>query len=217
MKPPPPEGAFAIAPLEDPQREAAILVLARAFRDNPLNRAVIESGDSGRRLRCNLHGMRTSLASAVGFGEAFVAIVDGAVAGALLAVPPGAYPLPTPSWSRQFRCFVGQGRRVATRWGAVFDLLHGHHPVEPYAYLGTLGVDPVLHGRGVGTALLRHWLARTDRDGSPAYLETDSESNLGFYSRAGFEIAGEILVFGTPVWRMHRPPADPISDGASPQ
>ena len=189
------------------RREPAARVLARAFRDNPLNVAVIGSADPARRLRCNLHGMRASLASAGRHGEALVASHGGRVAGGLLAVPPGAYPLPAPGLLVQARCLLGQGWRVATRWGEVFDALRPHHPAAPHWYLGTLGVDPALQRRGIGAALLRAWIERVDLSRAAAYLETDRESNLPFYAHVGFEPAGRIEVLGVPVWRMQRPAA----------
>jgi len=195
----------AIADVADERCEHAARVLARAFCDNPLNVAVIDSSDRARRLRCNLHGMRASLTSARRGGLAKVAIVAGRVAGAFLAVPPGAYPLPTPGWGRQALCLLGQGWGVATRWGEVFDALQAHHPREPHWYLGTLGVDPAQQRRGIGAALLRAWLERVDESHAPAYLETDREPNLQFYARAGFAIVDRSEVLGTPIWHMQRP------------
>jgi len=179
-------------------------VLARAFRDNPLNVAVIGSASSARRLRCNLHGMRASLAAAIRHGAALTASLDGRVAGGLIAVPPGAYPLPAPGPLRQLRCLLGQGFRVAMRWGEVFEMLEAHHPTAPHWYLGTLGVDPPLQRRGVGAALLQAWIERVDGSRMPAYLETDRASNLPFYTSVGFEPVGRIEVLGVPIWRMQR-------------
>jgi ribosomal protein S18 acetylase RimI-like enzyme len=159
--------------------------------------------------------MRASLASTERGGEASVAILGGRVCGALLAVPPGAYPLVAPGWRRQALCVLGQGWRVATRWGEVFDALHAHHPIEPHWYLGTLGVDPALQRRGIGAALLRAWLERVDRSRAMAYLETDREPNLPFYAGAGFETVDRSEVLGVPIWHMQRRAFDggTISDG----
>ena len=54
-------------------------MLARAFRDNPLNRAVIRSGDPSTRLRSNLHGMRSLLPAAAANGQILVARDSGRV------------------------------------------------------------------------------------------------------------------------------------------
>jgi ribosomal protein S18 acetylase RimI-like enzyme len=208
----------SIAALCDADRQQAIDVLARAFCDNPLNVAVIGGGDAGRRLRSNLYGMRSLLPVAADCGDVLAASVAGRVAGVLISALPGAYPLPPPPAIQRLRCLLGQGWRVAARWGRVYDALRAHHPLEPSWYLGTLGVDPAFHGQGVGSALLERWLERVDREGSAAYLETDVFANVGFYARAGFELEGEVEVLGTPIWRMWRPaPAAEISTRSRPE
>jgi ribosomal protein S18 acetylase RimI-like enzyme len=204
--------------VDDADREEAIDVLARAFCDNPLNRAVIGGGDARRRLRSNLHGMRSLLPVAVDHGDVLAARVAGRVAGVLISAPPGSYPLPPPPVIQRLRCLLGQGWPVAARWGRVFDALRAHHPLEPSWYLGTLGVEPALQRRGVGSALLGRWLERVDREGSAAYLEADVHANIGFYARAGFALEGEVEVLGTPIWRMWRPPiAGDISTESRPE
>jgi GNAT superfamily N-acetyltransferase len=193
-------------------------MLARAFRDNPLNRAAIRSNDPRRRLHSNRHGMRSLLPAATARGQLLVARCSERVVGALIAAPPGAYPLPPPPPLQRIRCLLGQGFRVAARWGQAFAELDAQHPLEPSWYLGTLGVEPASQGRGVGTELLETWILQVDRDRSPAYLETDLQANVGFYARFGFALAGEIEVLGTPIWRMWREPAGPrISTSARPQ
>jgi ribosomal protein S18 acetylase RimI-like enzyme len=179
-------------------------LLARAFRDNPLNRAVIGSS-ARRRLRANLHGMRAHLPQAERYGLLLSARVEARLAGVLSSTPPGAYPLPAPSTAVRLRCLLGQGPRVAHRWAKVYELLRDHHPAETHWYLGTLGVEPELWGRGVGTDLLSAWLRMVDADAEPAYLETDAAGNIRFYRRAGFEVVEEIRVHGVTIWTMRRP------------
>ncbi len=198
--------AEGIGPLQNGERSQAVSLLARAFRDNPLNVAVIGESDPARRLRANHHGMRALLPVAQAHGRALVLRRGGRPVGALVAAAPGAPRLPPPPLWAQLRCLAGQGLQVARRWSLVFDAVSALHPPEPHAYLGALGVDPVLQGRGIGSALLAHWLADADREGLPSYLETDAPANLGFYARAGFAVAGEVSVLGVRVWRMRRPP-----------
>jgi ribosomal protein S18 acetylase RimI-like enzyme len=197
--------ADGIGPLLDAERSAAVSLLARAFRDNPLNVAVIGGTDARRRLRANRHGMQALLPVAQTHGRALVLRRGGHPAGALVAAAPGLPRLPPPPLWARLRCLAGQGLRVARRWSEVFDAVSALHPPEPHAYLGPLGVDPACQGRGVGSALLEHWLADVDRQGLPAYLETDSAGNLGFYARAGFRVAGEVSILGVRVWCMRRP------------
>ena len=62
------------------------------------------------------------------------------------------------------------------------------HPGTPHYYLSQLAVHPGVQSRGLGTALLRPVLAVCDREGIPAYLETQSEKNVGFYQKSGFAV-----------------------------
>ena len=181
----------SIAALDPADRHGAAVVLARAFRDNPLNMAVIGAADAGRRLRSNLHGMRSLVPAAADHGEVLVARSAGRLAGVLIAVPPGAYPLPPPPLARRIRCLLGQGWRVATRWGRVFDALHAHHPDTPSWYLGTLGVDPAFQGRGVGKTLLvkalRQAAELSDKIGIAAVeVHALDEEARSFYLKYGF-------------------------------
>ena len=66
------------------------------------------------------------------------------------------------------------------------------HPKEPHWYLAMLGVDPRHQGKGVGSSLLGHRLAKVDDEGLPAFLETTSPANLRLYERFGFEVIADI-------------------------
>jgi len=200
--------AASIAPLTDSQLQTTADVLARAFSNNPLNRAVIRSTDPNRRFRSNRDSMRALLPIAHQRGRVLVATLDEEVAGGLVASPPGRFPLPPPPWRVRLRLLMRQGWSVARRWERVFEALDALHPPEPHWYLAILGVDRSAQRRGVGAALLSRWLNDVDRDLIPAYLETDSEANVRFYERAGFAPVGETSVLGVRAWLMKRPPAE---------
>jgi ribosomal protein S18 acetylase RimI-like enzyme len=197
-------GELEIRRLRGDELGAAAELLALAFRDNPLNCAVIRSANPARRLRSNRCGMRALLP--IAFRHAAVWVASGAsrIHGALVSAPPLAYPLPSPSLWIRFACAARQGFGVAKRWARVFEQLHERHPEAPHGYLGALGVHPDRQRRGIGAALLAAWLADPDAAGEFQYLETDREENLGLYARAGFEIAGEMELMGIRVWRMQR-------------
>ena len=80
----------------------------------------------------------------------------------------------------------------------VFEQMGQFHPHEPHWYLPLIGVDPACQGQGLGAALMRHALERSDRDGVPAYLESSNPRNISLYLRHGFEIMGEIQVGASP-------------------
>jgi ribosomal protein S18 acetylase RimI-like enzyme len=67
-----------------------------------------------------------------------------------------------------------------------------YHPQGPHWYLPLLGVDPARQGQGLGSALLKHALARCDAERLPAYLESSNIKNVPLYERHGFEVLGVI-------------------------
>ena len=188
--------------------------LAEAFRDNPLNCAVLGRDPPGR-LRANRVGMELTLLSAAHRATVWVAtsVSDSQrVAGGLIALPPGGWPLPPPSVMHQFLGLVRQGIRATHRWGRVYSELADLHPTEPHWYLSTLGIRPAQQRQGLASALLDGWLEQVDRAREAAYLETDHSESLAFYLKRGFHVIEERVLFEVPIWRMWRPAKDPRSD-----
>lgn len=81
---------------------------------------------------------------------------------------------------------------------AVLKQMGSYHPSEPHWYLPLIGVDPALHGKGYGSALMEHALIQCDRDRKVAYLESSNPKNITFYERHGFGLLGTIQVGGSP-------------------
>jgi GNAT superfamily N-acetyltransferase len=94
----------------------------------------------------------------------------------------------------------------------LFERMAGFHPLEPHWYIPLIGVDPMFHGQGYGTQLMRHGLAACDRDQQLAYLEATSPTNRQFYERFGFQVLGEIRSGDSPpMFPMLRVPRGPTS------
>ena len=92
----------------------------------------------------------------------------------------------------------------AAFWGWVGE----HEPQEPLSYLSHIGVAPERQGEGIGTALMHDGLARADRDGVAAWLETSKATNAAYYERFGFRtVVDEDAPGGGPhIWFMRRDP-----------
>lgn len=89
----------------------------------------------------------------------------------------------------------------------VFEQMGAYHPSQPHWYLPLLGVDPLRHGKGVGTALMKHALERCDHENKLAYLESSNPKNIPFYERHGFKLLGTIQVGTSPqIFPMLREP-----------
>ena len=63
-----------------------------------------------------------------------------------------------------------------------------HDPLDQHWHLGPVGVLPSHQGKGIGTRLLSRFCQEVDACLSPAYLETDTDKNVRFYERFGFEV-----------------------------
>ena len=124
------------------------------------------------------------------WGATLPAEHDHHLVGAAIWVPPGGMPRP---FRRELLMQLRLGRlllrgsnlAIGLRLLSAVDRVHPH---EPHWYLGLLGTDPTMQGRGVGAALLEPTLARADGEGMPCYLETQKEENLSFYARHGFAV-----------------------------
>src|SRR5262249_46509591 len=96
-------------------------------------------------------------------------------------IPPGKPEMTTEEKGR-FATVVSRllGER-ARELNDLFDRFDEHHPEEPHYYLSLWATHRDHAGRGIGTALIRHNLARIDADGMPAYLESTNSANLARY------------------------------------
>lgn len=197
-----------VRPASKADVSAVAAVLADAFSDDP----VMEWLWPGDRHRTR--GLPRMFATDARFhvipggGAEIAESADGSALGAALWSPPGAW---KPSTLRSLCMTPGLiaalGRRA--RSGAVVgEALEAAHPAEPHWYLATIGTSNAARGRGHGSALLRSRLDRCDRAGTPAYLESSKESNIGYYQRFGFDVTREIVVpgGGPTLWAMWRDP-----------
>ena len=98
---------------------------------------------------------------------------------------------------------LGSGLGRALAYSVASD---ANHPAEPHWYLHLAGCDPAQQGRGHGGAAVRAGLGLAERDGVPAYLETATEENIGFYQSFGFRVTHTWQVRGRLTnWSMYRP------------
>jgi ribosomal protein S18 acetylase RimI-like enzyme len=187
-------------------------VLAAAFLDDPV---WVASGPRRRHHRAlsnratfwgivrasHRHGARIRIARR-----------SGRVAGATIAFEPGSWPLPDAAFAWELGWVLVAGPLPVLRGLRDDRAMRAAHIERPHLYLWFIGVEPELHGEGVGRALMGELHERSDELDLPTYLETGTPSNVRFYRSLGYEVVGELeMPSGAEMWRMERPP--PASAG----
>jgi ribosomal protein S18 acetylase RimI-like enzyme len=102
------------------------------------------------------------------------------------------------------------GRRLGRIFaGAARDRVE-HMRGRPYLYLQVLGVATARQGLGLGGALLRSLIERSERGRLDLYLETETEANVRWYEKFGFRTVKvlQLPLVELPFWEMVRVPGE---------
>ena len=138
-------------------------------------------------------------------------VTTTALDGAALWLGPGRWHLPLSAQAALLPRVARVAGRETPRMLRGMSITDAKHPTTPeHWYLAVLGVAPGSQGRGFGSHLMAPVLERCDREGTPAYLETDTERNVALYERHGFRVTERFTMPGgdePPVWLMWRDPA----------
>jgi GNAT superfamily N-acetyltransferase len=138
-------------------------VIALAFATDPM-------------ARWSLRDAQTYLAVMPGLIRAFGAAgydsdstyVSDDFGGAALWLPPGVE-LDIETLERLIR--MNADPAILSEVDAIFEAMARYHPKVPHWYLPLIGADLARQGQGIGSALVRHALARCDLEGAAAHLE----------------------------------------------
>jgi ribosomal protein S18 acetylase RimI-like enzyme len=195
-----------IQPLDPRDADAAAATLAEAFFDDPLLQIVAPNEATRRRWAPWVMGL--PLQYGLRWGEVWSTDDTSAVA---VWVPPGSGEM---SLGRMlqlglarmpFRLGMAGSRRFMQALSATEPF---HESVDgPHWYLVAVGARADRQGQGLGSALVEVGTARADEAGVPCYLETGTQSNIDFYAKRGFEIVGQIDLYGHTIAGMVRPPS----------
>ena len=199
-----------VVSLQRNQRVQAAEMLAWAFQSDPIYRELFpEAGARHRVLVTMFDGV---VGYAMRYGEV---LTTPEVRGAACWLPPGEVNVTLWRIARTgfglVRGILAYSQDARKRFMAGVtdtEAVHKRLMRVPHWYLWLLGVAPDRQGHGYGSALLQPILARADEDGVPCYLETQTERNVAFYRRRGFEVAETGLMPGVdlPVWYLVRSP-----------
>lgn len=182
--------------------EPAVGCLAAAFAEDPITGFLLQAGPNYRERVTQffslLMGARIALNMPVLVARG-TASIHGAAMGYTTARPIWPRDL-TEDWDRFEKAIPGLNDRLA-----LYDeIAEKSKPSVPHYYLGVIGMDPTLHGLGIGTQLLKSFsdLSASDRFSGGVYLETANPSNVRFYERAGFAVTGQGSLGSATLWCM---------------
>jgi ribosomal protein S18 acetylase RimI-like enzyme len=174
-------------------REKAMSTLVLGFSSDPVARFFF--ADPAQYLSAGLRFLEAFGGRAFDHGTAYVADDCRAVA---LWLPPGVSP-DEETMGAIAEEQIKRRPEIAAAAQGLFDGMAKYHPHEPHWYLPLIAADPHWIGQGLGAALMKHALARCDRDGVIAYLESSNPRNISLYERHGFRAIGEIRSGEAPV------------------
>jgi hypothetical protein len=88
----------------------------------------------------------------------------------------------------------------------VLDEEKKNFEIHPHMYLAVLGVSQKNQRKGYGGKMLRALIEMAENQGLPIYFETQTEGNVVFYKKLGFEVMKEIELpnFDVYMWYMVR-------------
>jgi GNAT superfamily N-acetyltransferase len=197
----------AVEPFARDDLRPAARVLGDAFLDDPIWTAIGPRHRAHRRVANRVAFAGIIAGSARNGARMRVArSAAGEVVGVSIAFEPGRWPLPEASVVWELGWLGVAGPLPAARGLRNDRAMREVHPDYPHMYLWFLGVDPAVHGTGLGRALLAELHADSGRRGVPTYLETGTPGNVPFYEGDGYDVLGEIeMPVGPRMWRMQRP------------
>jgi ribosomal protein S18 acetylase RimI-like enzyme len=194
--------------LKKDQIKPASKMLARAFRDEPMNRyAFPELGGSDPRVP---YGYEFLLRLGTKYGHTYTTspALEGVAVWMRITTPYMSI------WRMLFSGALVSGMKIGLEAGQRMqeisrhlDKRHEEMIHELHWYLQLIGVDPEHQGKGFASRLIRGMLARIDGEGLPCYLETELEENVPIYQHFGFQVLEEYYFPDTPLkmWLMLRP------------
>lgn len=189
-------GMFHLSYMQHNDIEESAQVLSLAMLNNPLHFAVFRG--SGEKERQLIEEMFLELFR-VRPGIVFIAKAHGKIVGVMRMSSCIGKEVPMEPVDAHDENDIRYRQTFWLREWAKRD------PKDQHWHLGPIGVLPSHRKQGVGSLLLERFCSEVDHCGSTAYLETDLDENVRFYSKFGFELISRSLIFQVDNKYMIRP------------
>jgi ribosomal protein S18 acetylase RimI-like enzyme len=203
------EDDIEIRPFGPPDMDAVCELIGLAFAENPSTLANVR-GDRVKARRTMQDAVRVAKFGRP-WSHALVAVNGSTVVGAINA---SAWPHCQMGIAEKIKTAPSMLRIMKTALPRAFTMMarrEAHDPHRPHWHIGPIGVRPDVQNRGVGKALLERFLATVDAEGSPAFLETDVDRNVGFYEKFGFQTIDHEDIVGVDTRFLWRNPGQTIT------
>jgi len=194
----------SVRELNEADLPAAVGIVARGMRDNPLHIAAL-GNDVNQRVKRITAMFSVALPLVLSKGILLVAFDEGTLVGIAGMLPPGqCQPTVVEKLTLAPRIIPGVGFDAATKVRSWLEQWSRYDLQQPHWHLGPVSVDAHLQGTGIGTRLMNEYCVRVDATRVNGYLETDKPSNVTFYEKFGFKTIASVAVLETPNWFMKR-------------
>jgi ribosomal protein S18 acetylase RimI-like enzyme len=191
---------IAVLPLKQTQIPEVLALLPEAYTNNPAHIAIFGKDNyisNGRFFRLLMSNKK---------GDLFTAEVDGAVVG-VIGIEKHPRPLSPEPEPLQFTPeLLLVSKQVIDRLQERQSIWDKWELKESHYHFGPVAVLPEFQHKGIGGVMMEHCCKILDREAEVGYLETESVENVKFYSRFGFQVLNEMVLFGVPSFCMKRFP-----------
>jgi GNAT superfamily N-acetyltransferase len=190
--------------LQSEEFAAAVEVISRGMRDNPLHIQAL-----GPNAEVRLEGLKRMFSVVLPRlerkGLLLGAFKDAELVGVTGMVSPRKCRPTTFEWLIMLPRLLSIEVRPLNRVGQWMREWKKHDLDEAHWHLGPVAVDAHLQRTGIGSAMMARYCAQLDQAHGVGYLETDKAVNVGFYEKFGFKTIAESNVLDIPNWFMRRP------------
>jgi ribosomal protein S18 acetylase RimI-like enzyme len=189
-----------VLPIKNAQIPEISELLGKAYTNNPAHIAIFGKDNytsNERFFRLILNHNKSDL---------FTAEVEGAVVG-VIGIEKHPRPVSLESEPLQFTPeLLLASESVITRLQERKSIWDKLELKESHYHFGPVAVLPKFQHKGIGGKMMEYCCRILDHESESGFLETESVENVKFYSKFGFQVINEMILFGVPNFSMKRFP-----------